>query len=325
MRIQVALLFVVAVTAAEDPIHAQSPITSIALSDDETQLVAASEGELQIREWPSLRVIDSHPTDIGRVQSLRFSPDGTRLLVVGGIPSEQGRWNVLTWPELETVCFNADHRDVIQAATWISDQRFVTASSDKVAIEWQLQGRDGVLKRRSFTGHSRRALAVAYVPRANLLVTAGVDQSLRVWPIDDDPGLDPLPRNISRSVRVLDNHTAPVHDLAVRPGEHRLPYLASAAEDKTVRIWQPTIGRLVRFAKLPTEAIAISWSHDGQSIAVGCTDGRLRVVDANRVAVQQTIDAFDGWLYAVQTARDGSVAVGGTGGQLRRLQVSGQP
>ena len=69
-----------------------------------------------------------------------------------------------------------------------------------------------------------------------------MDQSLRVW--DQSSGA---------IVRVLDNHTDEVRDLAPRPRGEGLPMIASAAADRTVRLWQPTIGRLVRFARLPAD------------------------------------------------------------------------
>jgi WD40 repeat protein len=71
------------------------------------------------------------------------------------------------------------------------------------------------------------------------LVSAAIDQSLRV--LDAESG------ELDRS---LDQHTGPVHALALRPAHKGLPMLASAAGDRSVRIWQPTIGRMIRYARL---------------------------------------------------------------------------
>ena len=35
--------------------------------------------------------------------------------------------------------------------------------------------------------------------------------------------------------------------------------VASASADRTIRIWQPTIGRLVRYVRLEAEPLSIAW------------------------------------------------------------------
>jgi WD40 repeat protein len=202
---------------------------------------------------------------------------------------------------------SAEHDDVIYAAVWQSNDCFATAAADTLVINWQLHG-DDVAEKRRLTGHSRRVLAAVYLEQARLLITAGVDQSLRVWQEGQHD-----------SSRVLDNHTGIVRDLTVRPGDHPVPYVASASADKTVRIWQPTIGRLVRFSRLPVEPLSLAWTLDGSCLAVGCTDGKLRIVSATTVQILQQFDAIDGWAYEVIAAPDGTIVVGGSGGQLVRV------
>jgi PelA/Pel-15E family pectate lyase len=267
----------------------------------------ASQAGLQTRAWPSLESVGSVETDLKQIHDVAFSPDGNRLLAVGGSPSEFGELQVFSWPEQERLAASSVHDDVIYAVAWQSNDCFTTVAADNLVIDWKL-GADGVAETRRLTGHSRRVLSVTYLDQAGLLVTAGVDHSLRVWKEGEQ-----------ESQRVLDNHTGIVRDLAVRPGDHPIPYVASASADKTVRIWQPTIGRLVRFARLPVEPLSLAWSVDGTSLAVGGTDGKLRIVDAATVQIKQEFDAIDGWAYEVIAAADGSFVVGGTGGQLVHL------
>jgi WD40 repeat protein len=89
--------------------------------------------------------------------------------------------------------------------------------------------------------------------------------------------------------------------------------------DKTVRLWQPSIGRLVRFARLPVEPTSIAWSRDGERLAVGGADGKLRIINPNNVEIEQTFDAIDGWIFEIASASDGSFAVGGTAGVIKRV------
>ena len=96
--------------------------------------------------------------------------------------------------------------------------------------------------------------------------------------------------------------------------------VASAAGDRTIRFWQPTIGRMVRYVRLAAEPLNIAWLRDGSRIVASCVDGQIRVVDPDEVKVTQTLHSIDGWAYAVTIhPTDGSILVGGSNGQLIRV------
>ena len=99
--------------------------------------------------------------------------------------------------------------------------------------------------------------------------------------------------------------------------------VASAASDRTIRFWQPTIGRMVRYVRLEAEPLNIAWLPDGLRLVACCVDGRVHVVDADEVQVTQTLPAIQGWAYAMAVhPSDGSFVVGGGDGQLRRVVVA---
>ena len=306
--------------ATDDSTHAQPPITALAFAPSGKKIVAGSQAGIAIRNWPSLSIIKHRAMDFGRVQDLQFSPDGTHLMVAGGKASESGTWRVIQWPDLVPVASSTKHADMIHSTVWLSQDRFITGAADNEVIDWRWQNSHSsqisakILRR--LTGHSRRVLSVDYLSDAQLIVSAGVDQSIRTWNIDE---------NVANPKAVLDNHTGIVRDIARRPGTHTIPYLASGSSDKSIRIWQPSIGRLVRFARLTVEPLAIAWSLDGMKIGVGCVDGKLRVVDANTVEVEQVLHAIDGWAYSVLAAPDGSFAVGGSNGMLVRIMPASTP
>lgn len=286
---------------------AQPPVTALTFSAEGEVLVGSQAG-IEIRAWPTLKLVGKIDSDLSQIHDLCFSPNGQQLLVTGGSPSEFGKFDVLSWPERSTVASSTEHDDVVFAAVWTSEDQFTTASADNSLIRWRL--RAGELSEDSrLAGHSRRVLALDYLRMPQLLVSGGVDRSLRVW-------------SSSILKRVLDNHTDVVRAIAARPGEHGIPYVASASADKTVRMWQPTIGRLVRFARLPVEPLSIAWSSDGRWLGVACTDGSLRIVDPVSVKVVSTSQAFEGWAYEVAAAPDESFVVAGSGGKVVRVAPS---
>ena len=98
--------------------------------------------------------------------------------------------------------------------------------------------------------------------------------------------------------------------------------VASAARDRTIRFWQPTIGRMVRYIRLESEPLNLTWSSDGERILAACVDGHLRIIDPVGVTVTEDLPAIDGWAYALAVHPEGhSVAIGGANGQIRRIEI----
>jgi WD40 repeat protein len=142
------------------------------------------------------------------------------------------------------------------------------------------------------------------------MVTAGHDQSVRVW--DGQSG---------ELIRSLNQHTKPVHAMAVCPISGGRPMVATAAGDRTIRFWQPTIGRMMRYVRLESKPLDIAWISETQIVA-SCVDGQARVVDAENVKILQTIPVLKGWAYAVAThPNDETIAIAGSDGQLHRVRI----
>lgn len=312
--------FAGAAAFARPPLTAQHPpITALAFAPDGKAVVSGSQAGIEVRSWPDLKRVKSLKTHLAHVHDLAFSPDGSTLAAAGGSPGESGQVEWFAWPAGESRGHIGAHDDLVYRVAWIpsrvdverGEERLVTASADHLVM---LHSRQEGSKPVKLSGHSRTVLAAVFLPDGKTVVSAGVDQSLRVWDV-----------STGRLLRTLDNHTAAVNDLAVRQlpplpegeGATDPPLVASAAADRTVRLWQPTIGRLVRFARLPSAALDIEWTSDGRLVA-SCVDGRVRVLDPKTVKIVADLPALDGWAYSLALSPDNrSALVGGIGGVLR--------
>jgi WD40 repeat protein len=282
------------------------PITGLAFAPDGRSVVACSQAGVQVRDWPSLRPRREWPVPFDNVHDLAFSPGGGRLAIAGGDPGRVGVVEVLPWPARTAPVTIRAQRDSVHAVAWRDAATFAAASLDHGIV--LADARSGKVLRR-LTGHSRGVTALCFLRGGELLVSAGIDQSVRVW----DVGKGEL-------VRSMDQHTRPVHDLALRPAKEGLPMVASAAADRTIRFWQPTIGRMVRYVRLPSAPLAIAWLGDGARIVAACRDGRVRVVDAEAVTIVGDLAGVGGLAYSLAAhPTDGSLAVGGQGGEVRRV------
>ncbi len=284
---------------------ADPPITSIAFAPDGKSLVASSQAGLQVLRWPELTREKQVEVKPPNVHSIAFSPNGLQLAVGGGAPSEGGAIELFAWPACESTQVLSGQEDSVMQVVWLGDSRIASASLDHSVSIWSLP--DGMVAR-ELRGHSRGVTGLCWLKEQKILVSTGIDQSLRVWNL--------MTGDLMRSLAM---HTARVHAVALRPTDLGLPMIASASDDKTVRLWQPTIGRMVRFIKLNAKPLDIAWL-DATRIVASCTDGQVYLIDSQTVEVIDVFPAIDGWAYALAVhPTDGSVAVGGSDGQLRRV------
>jgi len=328
MNCKVLKLFLLLVTVASFAAAAEPPITAVVFSPNGESVIAASQSGLQIYSWPNLQRRRTIECEAANLHCLAFSPDAKHLAVGGGTPSEDGSVEVFSWPTCESMSLHIAHTDSVQSVAWQSSASLLSAGIDRKikqsafdlapsgngsSTRQNLPRPTGEEDRQTFDGHSRSVSAVCVLHGGQIFVSAGADQSLRVWNIES-----------GQLLRSLNQHTGAVHDLALRPNSEGLPMVASAAGDRTIRFWQPTIGRMVRYIRLEAEPLSIAWL-DEDTLVAGCVDGRLRTIDANNVTVTGSYPAIDGWAYTVAVhPDDGSVVVAGTGGQIRRLELPGQ-
>ena len=284
---------------------AQPPVTSLAFAPSGDRLVAASQTGITVYSWPELETLQRQTCSAGNLHDLAFSPDGSQLAAAGGDPAEQGMVELFSWPSLDSLQLCRGHEDSVLAVIWLDDQRLASASLDHDIIVWDIESRSERLR---LTGHSRGVSDLTSLD-GRILVSAGLDHQLRVWDLDS-----------GELLRSLNNHTQRVHAAVQRPASPGLPMVASLSDDRSVRFWQPTIGRMVRFARLDVRPLDCCWLPDGSLLAVACEDGAVRWIDPESAAVSEKSPGLDGWAFSIAIAPDASaVVIGGRGGKLISL------
>ena len=260
-------LFLIIFLEKESECLAEPPITAMAISLDNKLVIAGSQRGLVVREWPSLdhgRAIDC---GLDSIHDLCISPDGKGVLVAGGSPGTSGVVQLRSFPDLGLERSWSEHHDVVYKAAWSEN-----------GLEWVSVSWDGycrICKWNAPTSHvtskshSGPVFAATFL-KLDAVATAGADRTIAVW------------NSVSgQSSRVLRQHTGIVHALALQParqdGQEQL--LASASEDRTIRFWQASIGRMVRFHRFASTPRSIAWTHDGRWLIVGNDDGTVVQLD----------------------------------------------
>ena len=299
-----ALLACFVISATVD---GQPPVTALAVTPAGTAVVVASQAGVVVRSLGDLEKQETIPSTIVNPHDVAFSPDRTQLAVAGGSPAEEGYVELFEWPScVRTAVLDGQHHDSILSLAWIDNNRLVTGGHDHVVIVWTI---DDATPRLHFNGHSRSVTAVVPLTVTDSIISGASDHSIRMWRVQDG-----LPQ------RTFGQHTRGILDLCLRPSAQGLPVVASCSSDRTVRWWQPTIGRLVRFARLDSQPRAIAWLPDGTTVVAACTDGTVRWLDPVSTQTRHMVPAIDGVAHAICVRDDGTVIVGGSRGQVRHLQ-----
>ncbi len=255
------------------------PVTAAIWTPNADGVVLGSQGRVEHRDWPDIERTTEIPTTLRYVHALSFSPDGQFLAIAGGSPAEYGQIEIWNWSERRK-CAEANlHDDVVYDVCFHSKgDLVVTSSGDGTCrvLAWSLGPMPTFREVGRFEAHSRGVLSSVFVDE-DLIATSGLDATIRIWNC-----------RTQSEQRSFDQHLAPVGQLFLfaPPKDPRQPptlspdaMLVSASFDRTVRFWNPLVGRMIRFARVPSSPTAMRWSAREQSVIVGCRDGSVRWID----------------------------------------------
>ncbi|MEZ6139343.1 MAG: hypothetical protein R3B84_02120 [Zavarzinella sp.] len=290
--------------------QSKPPLTAGAISNYGKWAIVGSQAGLDMYDWPGLQHQKRIKTKMPTIHDLKFSPDGKTLAVVGGDPGKRGSIELYQLPAQNLLSHKHLQRDTLYCVDWSDDGKYLAvAGLEKIT---QVIEANDLKVAKSFEGHSKGVLACHFVNNSSFLATAGLDQSLRIWDISS--------RKLARS---FSNHTQAIVAIAVRPelpdAEKILPTMVTASTDRTVRLWQPTIGRMVRFARLKETPVGLCWLANATLVAVVTDGGNCLIIDPDSMEIKETHLTIEGRPCLLSPARDGSLLVAGEDGKLCRI------
>lgn len=260
-----------------------------------------------------------------RIESIRFSPDGSKLAITGGQPGRMGEvqiWNVadgkldLSLP----VTY-----DTVYGASWSPDGKLVSFGCADNTIR-AIEAATG--KQVLFNGaHSDWVLGTTFSSKGTHVISVSRDMTMKLVEVGTQRFVDNLtsitPGALKGGLAVVDCH--PTKDELLAAGSDGEPKLYKMERDKARQIGDD-YNLIRKYAAMPGRVYAARFSRDGTRIVCGSSldgTGEVRVYDASNAQLVSKNAEVGGGVYAVAFAADGkTVAAGGFDGAVHVVDAT---
>lgn len=217
--------------------------------------------------------------DVQPLTCLAVAPNGTHVLT-GGADKLVKLWNLANG-QMERPLGGAT--DVVKAVAVSKNNQLVAAGgADQTVRVYNFADGKEVDKVKA----DAVVQALQFTPNNLALIASCGDKTMRAWGTPFTPGQPPPPEFL----KSIQNFTtpAPIQDLAVA-ADNATFYAAGL--DKTVQVWKLASTSPIQSFPHPNIVDCLAFDAKSQIIASGCHDGKIRLFDLAKKALQKEITA----------------------------------
>ncbi|MCC9602208.1 hypothetical protein LOC67_16755 [Stieleria sp. JC731] len=288
------------------------PITAIASASEHQQYAVARYQNITVHQGSetTAKITDA---ELGKVNALSFSRDGTRLLVASGLTGAYGRAAIYDTTNGQLLREFVGHKDTLYAAKFSPDESSIaTAGYDQKISIWDTKTGKVI---RILEGHNGAIFDLAYSPDGKVLVSACADETVKVWNVEQGVRLDTLgqPEGEVYAVSITQD------------GRH----IVAGSADNRIRVWQlrsvdkPQINPIIatRFVD-ETPIVNLAITPDNLSLVVLAESGNVKVLTTSDWQPTETLEQLDSMGTGLFCSADSrTVTIGMMNGKLATREL----
>jgi WD40 repeat protein len=308
------------------PVYTRPPvITSLDYSPDGSLLAVAGFHEVLLLEGDGSQPVARLVGMSERIEAVRFSPDGARLLVTGGLPARMGEvqvWDVNRRALLLSLPVTSD---TVYGGSWSPDGKQIAlgcADSAVRAID-AATGREVVY----MAAHDDLVRDTVFSTDGKSVLSVSRDQTVKMTDVGTQRFLGNVtthtPGILRGGISAIERH--PQRDEVLVGGADGTPKLFKMAVAAA-----PAGGgnpnQIRHYGQMPGRVFDVSFQPDGGNVFAGSSldgKGQVRAYETDSGKQTWSLDVPASGIYAITCSADGkTVATGGTDGWIRLIDAA---
>ncbi|KAH7382615.1 WD40-repeat-containing domain protein [Phaeosphaeria sp. MPI-PUGE-AT-0046c] len=282
-------------------------VQTVAFSQDSTRLASASNNTAKIWDISNgvcLRTLDGYGSN-----SVTFSHDLTRLAT--GLGRTVKIWDVSSSACLWTL---EGHSHIVDSVVFSHDSIMLAAVSDEIVKIWDITSGACLLTIQGRgPNNSPTVNSVAFSHDLTSLAT-GSNQIVQIWDISSSS-------NSNKCVQTLKGHSDIVNLVVFSPDFPTR--LASASDDRTVKIWDTNSGACLQTLKghnYPVNSVA--FFHKSTRLASASDDESIKIWDANYSAYSESFESHKNAVDLVAFSHDSTMLASASTDSILKIWIT---